>query len=712
MYVLDEKMESVPVAVAGELFIGGIGLGRGYLDRPDLTAQLFLPNPLAQGAGGERLYRTGDQGRWLTDGNLEFLGRLDYQVKIRGFRIELGEIEAALLDHENVEQAVVVVREDGSANKRLVAYVVPSKNSDVQAEQILEWQQVFDSSYRLKSSLAEGTFFDVRGWNSSYTGLPIPNEEMREWVEQTTSFVSAFPARRMLEIGCGTGLLLFRIAAGCEKYTATDVSAAAIESIKRQEENSGHPLPQVTVMQRAAHDLQGIEAKSCDTVILNSVVQYFPSLEYLTSVIENSLQVVAPGGRILIGDVRNLGLHMAFHASVQFHKASAIVTKRELNRRVQEQLQAEKELLISPLFFTALMRHFPQITSVIVQPKRGSYSNELNNFRYDVVLQLSPETHLGKEINWLDWERDGLDLATLRGMLVNEKPQFLGVRNVANKRVRQAVLVQCWLQDEDEACVGDVRQEFGSAPTGGINPQELWEWETEIPYGVAISWKTGSADGAFDVLFQSNSAQAEKIDFPPPRVDAAHEYSNRALAGMDRYMETQLRGFLKDRLPEYMVPGAFIVLEQMPVTSHGKLDRSALPSQIQRNRVLETNYVGPRTEEEKFLCQVWAEILRLDRVGIDDNFLELGGNSLMATQVVSRVRDSLGRELPLTAMFDSPTVAKLSGPLRDARPNGDQDDRLKKSENALAPAAEILDNLDNLSEDEVDRLLANMAERN
>jgi amino acid adenylation domain-containing protein len=140
VYILDQYLHPVPIGVAGELHIGGVGLARGYLNRPELTEEKFIANPFSD-QPGDRLYKTGDLARYLPDGNIEFLGRIDNQVKIRGYRIELGEIEAILAQHPAIQQAVVLAREDTPGDKRLAAYVVTGNGTDPSAQDLRSYLQ-------------------------------------------------------------------------------------------------------------------------------------------------------------------------------------------------------------------------------------------------------------------------------------------------------------------------------------------------------------------------------------------------------------------------------------------------------------------------------------------------------------------------------------------------------------------------------------------
>ncbi|PMB09046.1 non-ribosomal peptide synthetase [Fischerella thermalis CCMEE 5273] len=172
-YVLDKYLQPVPIGVVGELYISGVGIARGYLNRPDLTADKFIPHPFSNQLGA-RLYKTGDLVRYRQDGNIEFLGRIDNQVKVRGFRIELGEIESVLSQHPAVREVVVLAREEKAGNKRLVAYIVPNKQSRGQEDLIA-------GSDRFQSEIPKQETQDLDNSNIHHSAL---SHDLRNFVKE------------------------------------------------------------------------------------------------------------------------------------------------------------------------------------------------------------------------------------------------------------------------------------------------------------------------------------------------------------------------------------------------------------------------------------------------------------------------------------------------------------------------------------------------
>ncbi|RPK80043.1 Chondramide synthase cmdD [Streptomyces sp. ADI98-12] len=532
-----------------------------------------------------------------------------------------------------------------------------------------EWREIYDSLYGGPGSSVFGE--DFSGWDSSYDGAAIPLEEMREWRDATVERIRGLGGRRVLEIGVGTGLLMSRLAAGCEEYWATDLSSVVIDALDGHVQADPVLRERVRLACQRADDTQGLPEGYFDTVVINSVVQYFPGAQYLASVIEAAVSRLAPGGRVFIGDVRDLRTLRAFHTAVQLTRTAGDPDGADagaLRRAVEQGLLLENELLLDPEFFTAVGRTLPAVSAVDVRLKHGRAHNELTRHRYDVILHTT------------DAEAPALTPAPVEGISWNSVPgQLTGLEEILRARgaapLRVTGVPNARLAGEYAALRvlenGGTPAEAATALAGprGVDPEHLHQLAAATGYRAVI--QPATAPDTYNTLLLPLDHSAQDAPWSAtPTITAADQTTQTPFQGLANNpaasrdtstLITQVREHLRTKLPDHMVPAAVVVLERLPLTASGKLNRRALPAPD-----LGTHTTGraPRTPREEILAGLFAEVLGLPAVGTDDSFFDLGGDSIISIQLVSRARKA-GLKVSAADVLRHKTVSALAAVAQD-----------------------------------------------
>jgi ubiquinone/menaquinone biosynthesis C-methylase UbiE len=483
-------------------------------------------------------------------------------------------IEDALRAHPGVREAAAVFDE----RDHLAAFVVPDDGfvDDVLgrgtagATLVNKWRKIFDLSQLSREATSTSVGFNTMGWDSSYTRGPIAADEMQEWVENTVGDILRLNPKSLCEIGCGTGMLVMRIAPHCDRYVAVDQSPAVLERLRQQLRTVPEAAERVEVVESQAANIDGFDKNSFDTVVLSSVVQFFPNAAYLTKVLEKAINIVRPGGHVYVGDVRSLPLFQAFASSVELFQAADSLAVTELRERIRRRIDREPELVISPEYFLSLPRKFPKISRVDIRPLRGRADNEMTRFRYEAILHIGPGSARAFEGKFLDWADRKSTLDEIRSVLSQHAGRSIGIKNIRNARLEKDFEAMTILDAAEGAyTAGQLRRELEQLVVGGIHPQDLFDLEDEdLGFAVFLSWAACRKDGTFDAFFvpkqDTRGIALPAINWPAPDASTFLHHANAPGQGkMRNELADQLMKFCKQNLPQDSVPREIILVDSL-----------------------------------------------------------------------------------------------------------------------------------------------------
>jgi SAM-dependent methyltransferase len=496
-------------------------------------------------------------------------------------------IEQLLREHPGVEDSAAFqdVR-DG-----WVAFVVPnnayldniSGRGDAGSTVLNKWRKTFDLSQLVKAAVDAPVGFNTLGWNSSYTRQPIPPDEIREWVEATVGEILELEPKAVYEIGCGTGMLLMRIAPRCDRYVAVDFSPVVLSRLREQLQMIPDLAERVEVKERKADNFADLDSNSFDTVVINSVAQYFPNVAYLTKVLEGAVNIVKPGGHVYVGDNRSLPLLPAFASSVELFQVADEITSQELRDQIHRRIEREQELVLSPAYFLSLRNRFPKISRVEIRPVRGRADNEMSRYRYEAILHVGYEEAALSEDEFSEWTESRQSLTDIRSSLLQHPNRRINIKHIPNARIERDMTALVGVRDADSSLTtGQMRHHFEKNAGEGIHPQDLMDLEKEdLGFAVYLSWAGCWTDGSYDACFIPAGSTINKtctaIGWPQPNASEFIRLANAPGQGRLRNeMTRQLLAHCTQTLPKETVLRDITLVHALARTPEGILDFDAL----------------------------------------------------------------------------------------------------------------------------------------
>lgn len=628
-----------PLHVPGDLYIGGTGLALGYWKDDKKTASSFINHPET----GERLYKTGDLGRYMPDGNIEFLGREDAQVKVQGYRIELGEIEAALKSHSQIHDAVADAVKSSDGTRQLAAWIVPSSSEKEVGDLVHAGNTVVDKKERTLFKLAQHGLRKVSG---EKVDLKLSAKEITLKVYENSEEPTL------------------------EEFTAvTKEELRNIFSVLSAEETEG-PLPKY--LYPSAGSLYPVQTylalgeNACTGVLPG--IYYFHPVEKL--LIRLSKKADTTGAKLFfIGKTDAIepmyGIYSHEFMLLEAGYITQLITSALDNRRKLADFNGNNHDFIknSGLDESHTLLGAYSLESCKRKPGREISLNHKSRKSY--------RSYAGKKIS----ENALKKIKETAGNHSDELDIFLTVKTSelmkpGNYKLNKKSLKFEFINNSDAGQIftgsEGIYTDASLALYAVGTPCEKNQFQSGVA-GMALMNSLTEDQVGFCAIGIVNQDKARNILGLSEDHQVIHSFTAGPVSGEQMEASTSdqkdftqlLKSYLEDKLPGYMIPGTFSLIESVPLTGNGKINRKALPSPEEKTPSA-AGYREAETPVEEVLVTIWKEVLETEHLGTMDNFFEMGGHSLKATRVISRINKELGVNVPLRDMFQHPTVKALA----------------------------------------------------